>query len=247
MPAGWLPGRIVSEDWRSGCSATRRAGPPGHPAGQQTRCRARPRRHWCGGRRPSPLPAEPEFLMYTPFLHRHGLFAALRPTVLVRSSAPLKRPARGSGLTPARSTVARLHAAAPADRSARPAARRPRLLAWVLTPLGVLGFLLAAVGSTACWRRSLANARASSASAWRSAPAAPRNPPRRRQAAWIAALGGTAGLGLAALGSRLVESQLVGVTRLDPRCTQCRSRLLLPSSLSRVRGPRGRQRKHRTS
>jgi ABC-type antimicrobial peptide transport system permease subunit len=37
-----------------------------------------------------------------------------------------------------------------------------------------------------------------------------------RQAVWIAACGGIAGLVLAALGSRIVESQLFGVTRLQP-------------------------------
>lgn len=37
-----------------------------------------------------------------------------------------------------------------------------------------------------------------------------------RYAAWIAGLGGLAGLGLAAWGTRLIETQLYGVTRLDP-------------------------------
>jgi putative ABC transport system permease protein len=37
-----------------------------------------------------------------------------------------------------------------------------------------------------------------------------------RQAVWIGVLGTALGLGLAFLGSRLVEAQLYGVTRLDP-------------------------------
>ena len=37
-----------------------------------------------------------------------------------------------------------------------------------------------------------------------------------RQAVWIGALGTALGIGLAFLGSRLVESQLYGLTRLDP-------------------------------
>ena len=37
-----------------------------------------------------------------------------------------------------------------------------------------------------------------------------------RQAAWIGALGTAVGIGLAFLGSRLVEAQLYGLTRLDP-------------------------------
>jgi ABC-type antimicrobial peptide transport system permease subunit len=37
-----------------------------------------------------------------------------------------------------------------------------------------------------------------------------------RQAAWIAILGGAAGLGLGALGSRFVEAQLFGVRPLEP-------------------------------
>ena len=37
-----------------------------------------------------------------------------------------------------------------------------------------------------------------------------------RQASWIAVIGGACGLGLAAWGTRLIEAQLFGVTRLDP-------------------------------
>jgi ABC-type antimicrobial peptide transport system permease subunit len=37
-----------------------------------------------------------------------------------------------------------------------------------------------------------------------------------KQAAWIAVFGGAAGLGLAVFGSRLVETQLFGLTRLEP-------------------------------
>jgi ABC-type antimicrobial peptide transport system permease subunit len=37
-----------------------------------------------------------------------------------------------------------------------------------------------------------------------------------RQAVWIGALGTVLGIGLAFLGSRLVETQLYGLTRLDP-------------------------------
>jgi ABC-type antimicrobial peptide transport system permease subunit len=36
------------------------------------------------------------------------------------------------------------------------------------------------------------------------------------QALWIGVLGTTLGIGLAFVGSRLVEAQLYGVTRLDP-------------------------------
>jgi ABC-type antimicrobial peptide transport system permease subunit len=37
-----------------------------------------------------------------------------------------------------------------------------------------------------------------------------------RQASWIALLGCAAGVGLAVLGSRIVEAQLFGLTRLEP-------------------------------
>ena len=37
-----------------------------------------------------------------------------------------------------------------------------------------------------------------------------------RQAAWIGAIGAIGGLVLAAVGTRLIEAQLFGVTRLEP-------------------------------
>ena len=181
--------------------------------------------------------------MYTP-LYTEGAFAALRPTVPIRSSAPLKAigervRAHTSAIDPSLGFMPPRALTQALDRQL---ADR-QVLAWVLTSLGVLGFLLAAVGLYGLLTQIVSER--TREFGIRLAIGAGRAHVFRlvlRQAAWIAALGGTAGLGLGALGSRMVESHWSASPGSIRGCTQSRSRLLLPSSSSRVRGPRGRQR-----
>ena len=102
------------------------------------------------------------------------------------------------------------------DWLARYVANR-RVFAWVLTLLGGLGFVLAAVGLYGLLAQ-IVTERAREFGIRMAIGADRRHVIGLvvRLAAWIAVLGGTAGLGLAAFGSRLVESQLVGVGRFDP-------------------------------
>ena len=163
------------------------------------------------------LPAEPELRMYTPLVYG-GAFAALRPTVLIRSPAPLgaireRVRAHTSAIDP---SLGSMPPRALTEALARQLADR-QVLAWVLTSLGVLGFLLAAVGLYGLLTQIVSER--TREFGIRLAIGAGRAHVFRlvlRQAAWIAALGGAAGLGLGVLGSRMVESQLVGVTPLDP-------------------------------
>ena len=91
-----------------------------------------------------------------------------------------------------------------------------RVFAWVLSILGWLGFVLAAVGLYGLLAQSVAERRREFGirMAIGSGPAHIFTLVIR-QAAWIGALGTAAGIGLAVLGSRLVEAQLYGLTRLD--------------------------------
>jgi len=92
-----------------------------------------------------------------------------------------------------------------------------RVFAWVLSILGWLGFVLAAVGLYGLLAQSVAER--TREFGIRMAIGSGRAHIFTlviRQAAWIGALGTAVGLGLAFLGSRLVEAQLYGLTRLDP-------------------------------
>jgi ABC-type antimicrobial peptide transport system permease subunit len=87
----------------------------------------------------------------------------------------------------------------------------------VLTLLGGLGFLLAAVGLYGLLAQSVAER--TREFGIRMAIGASRRQVFAlvlRNAALIGAAGGTAGLGLALLGARLIESQLWGVTAREP-------------------------------
>ena len=89
--------------------------------------------------------------------------------------------------------------------------------AWVLSMLGWLGLVLAAVGLSGILAQSVAER--TREFGIRLAVGSGR---ARifglviRQAAWIGALGTAGGLGLAFWGSRLIEAQLYGVTRSAP-------------------------------
>ncbi len=99
---------------------------------------------------------------------------------------------------------------------ARQVAER-RALAWVLVLLGGLGFLLSAIGLHGLLAQMVSER--TREFGIRMAVGAER---RRilaivlKQAVWIAILGCASGLGLAVAGSRLVESQLFGLSRLQP-------------------------------
>lgn len=91
------------------------------------------------------------------------------------------------------------------------------MFAWVVSLLGVLGFVLAAVGLYGLLAqmvgertRELGIRMALGADRWRIIRLV------ARQAAWVAVAGGIVGLSLAAVGSRLVEAHLFGLTRLEP-------------------------------
>ena len=92
-----------------------------------------------------------------------------------------------------------------------------RMFAWVLSLVGWTAFVLAAVGLYGLLAQSVTER--TREFGIRLAIGAGR---RRifalviRQAAWIGAVGAIAGLTLASFGTRLIESQLFGVTRLDP-------------------------------
>jgi hypothetical protein len=93
-----------------------------------------------------------------------------------------------------------------------------RVFAWVLSLLGWLGFALAAVGLYGLLAQSVAERTrefgiriAIGSGQGRIFSLV------LRQALWIGALGTVAGLTLAAFGSRLVATQLFGVTSLEPR------------------------------
>jgi predicted permease len=92
-----------------------------------------------------------------------------------------------------------------------------RVFAWVLSMLGWLGFVLAGVGLYGLLAQSVAER--TREFGIRMAIGSGRARIFTlviRQAAWIGALGTAVGIGLAFLGSRLVEAQLYGLTRLDP-------------------------------
>ncbi|MEZ5317554.1 MAG: ADOP family duplicated permease [Vicinamibacterales bacterium] len=163
------------------------------------------------------LTDEPDPVLYLPFTDRGG-YAAVRPVVLVRSGLSARAAgelvqAQGSAIDPS------LPFGPPRPLSAaveRVTADR-RAFATVLTLLGALGFVLAAVGLYGLLSQLVVER--TREFGIRLAIGARRGHVFGlvlRQAGWIAVLGGVAGLGLAALGSRFVESQLFGVSRLDP-------------------------------
>jgi len=157
-----------------------------------------------------------ELTMYEPFARTE--FFVVRPSLLVKS-----------GLTTRDATEVVRSVAARVDPSVPISGNQPlrividrrlsgqRVFAWVLSLLSGLGFVLAAVGLYG----QLAQAVTERTREFgiRMAMGATR---RRvfdlvlRQAELVALIGGIAGLGLAMLGSRLIEAQLWGVTARDP-------------------------------
>jgi putative ABC transport system permease protein len=159
----------------------------------------------------------PDLTMYAPFSYG-GSFSATRPTVLVRSGLP---PLEAGRIV--QSHVAGLDGSlslqAPrllTDVMAQQVAQQ-RVFAWVVSLLGALGFVLAAVGLYGLLAQMVGER--TRELGIRMALGADRRRIVRlvaRQAAWVAVAGGVVGLGLAALGSRLVEAHLFGLTRLEP-------------------------------
>ncbi len=164
----------------------------------------------------SPL-REPELLAYTPFVIGTS-YSARRPTVMVRSDRPLRDAgdrvkAHVAAIDP---SLAMSPPRSMTNWLAGQVANR-RAFAWVLTLLGGLGFVLAAVGLYGLLAQ-IVTERAREFGIRMAIGADRRHVIGLvvRLAAWIAVIGGTAGLALAAFGSRVVESQLVGVGRFDP-------------------------------
>lgn len=158
----------------------------------------------------------PDLTMYAPFSYG-GTFSATRPTVLVRSSRPPQEAGRlVQSHVAALDGSLSLHARLLTDVLAQQVAQQ-RVFAWVVSLLGALGFVLAAVGLYGLLAqmvgertRELGIRMALGADRWRIIRLV------ARQAAWVAVAGGIVGLSLAAVGSRLVEAHLFGLTRLEP-------------------------------
>jgi putative ABC transport system permease protein len=163
----------------------------------------------------SPL-REPELLAYSPFVLGMA-YSARRPTVMVRTDRPLRD--AGERVKVHVAAIDPSLAMAPprllTDWLARQVANR-RALARVLTLLGGLGFVLAAVGLYGLLAQ-IVSERAREFGIRMAIGADRRHVIGlvATLAVWIAVLGGSLGLGLAALGSKLVETQLVGVSRFD--------------------------------
>lgn len=164
----------------------------------------------------SPLAAKPETFLYTPFAMGES-YSAMRPVLLVRSDRPVRDVAeRVKAHTAAIDPSLALGPPLTLEGSlARMLANR-RVFAWVLTLLGGLGFVLAAVGLYGLLAQIVSER--TREFGIRMAIGADRRHVVSlvaRLALWVAVLGGAAGLGLAAFGSQLVETQLVGVGRFD--------------------------------
>jgi predicted permease len=162
------------------------------------------------------LTGDPDLIMYVPF--SYSTIAVSRPVVMVRSRLSPREAGdivqgHASAIDPT------LPFAAPralTDAMARGLAER-RVLAWVLTMLGALGFLLTAVGLYGLLAQ-MVNERTREFGI-RMAIGADRTHVVGlvlRQALLIAAIGGAIGLALAYFGTRVVEAQLFGLTRLEP-------------------------------
>ncbi len=159
---------------------------------------------------------EPELLAYSPFVLGTA-YSARRPTVMVRADRPLRD--AGDRVKAHVAAIDPSLAMAPprllTDWLARQVANR-RAFAWVLTLLGGLGFVLAAVGLYGLLAQ-IVTERAREFGIRMAIGAGRRHVVAlvARLALWIAVLGSAAGLGLAAFGSQVVETQLVGVNRFD--------------------------------
>jgi predicted permease len=162
------------------------------------------------------LSGQSDLVMYTPFSYEGG--AVTQPVVLVRS-----RLSPHDAGTLVQTHASRLDPSLPFEPPRALTATMTqtlsdrRALAWVLSGLGALGFVLAAVGLSGLLTQMVGER--TRELGVRLAIGAPRQHVIGlvlHQAVWMAACGGIAGLVLAALGARIVESQLFGVTRLQP-------------------------------
>jgi ABC-type antimicrobial peptide transport system permease subunit len=159
---------------------------------------------------------DPELFLYLPFGDRAiGLRDA---TLLVQSALPM------------RDVVARVNAVAAELDPSLPvqfsrtlsdgidrALSDQRVFAWMFSLLGALGFALAAVGVYGLLAQGVGER--TREFGLRMALGSTRGGVFGlvlRQAGWIGAIGTALGLGAGYFGSRLVESQLYGVTRTDP-------------------------------
>jgi predicted permease len=165
----------------------------------------------------SVLANQTDLVMYVPFSSGR-ILVSIRPAVMVRSGLPLREVgervlAHASAIDPSLAVQPPVPLTAVV---AGPLSER-RALAWVLALLGGLGFVLSAVGVHGVLAQMVSER--TREFGIRMAVGAER---RRilaivlKQAAWIAILGCASGLGLAVAGSRLVESQLFGVSRFQP-------------------------------
>jgi predicted permease len=159
---------------------------------------------------------EPDLFLYLPFTSPD--FGPRAAALLVKSPLPLRDvtervegAAKEVDATLPVQSSASLQASIDRDLSDR------RVFAWVLSMLGGLGFVLAAVGLYGLLAQSVAER--TREFGIRMAIGSERGHIFGlviRQAAWIGVFGTASGIGLAVLGSRLIEAQLYGVTRLDP-------------------------------
>jgi hypothetical protein len=159
---------------------------------------------------------EPELFLYLPF--NNPEFGVRSATLLVKSPQPpgevIRRvEAAAKEVDPTLPVQYSRALQTSIDRSQSDR----RIFAWVLSMLGWLAFVLAAVGLYCLLAQSVAERRREFGI--RMAIGGERVHIFMlvmRQALWIGALGTALGSGLAFLGSRLVEAQLYGVTRVDP-------------------------------
>ena len=167
--------------------------------------------------RRSSLTDMPDLLMYLPFV-QGGAYAATRPDVLVKSRLPLHEvgdlvQSHASAIDP----TLPFYPPRPLSAAIARHVADQNVLATVLSLLGALGFVLAALGLYGLLAqlvgertRELGIRTALGASRGRVFALV------LRQAAWIAVAGGAAGLLLAWWGTGAIEAELVGVTPLEP-------------------------------
>jgi putative ABC transport system permease protein len=160
--------------------------------------------------------SDPELFLYLPFSSPD--FGVRSATLLIKSPLPLGEVTRrveaaAKEIDP---TLPIRYSTALRTSIDRALSDR-RVFAWVLSILGWLAVVLAAVGLYGLLAQSVAER--TREFGIRMAIGSGRTQIFTlviRQAVWIGALGTPLGIGLAFLGSRLVEAQLYGVTRLDP-------------------------------
>jgi predicted permease len=180
------------------------------PAHELTVIGVAPDVHWHS------VTGEPELVLYLPF--NSPDFGVRSATLLVKSPLPLVEVTRrveaaAKDVDPTLPFRYSATLQTGIDRKLRDR----RVFAWVLSILGWLAFVLAAVGLYGLLAQSVAER--TREFGIRMAIGSGRAHIFAlviRQAMWIGALGTALGLGLAFLGSRLVEAQLYGLTRLDP-------------------------------